>query len=89
VPTVPSKPAPTKATPVKTTPTKTAKPTATPEEQLYQTTTQSNPTTLADIKYYLDMASGGIVPPKNPSDPLESLLNQPMSVEELLYYLRS
>jgi hypothetical protein len=89
VPTVPSKPAPTKPAPVKTTPTKTAKPTVTPAEQLYQTTTQSNPTTLADIKYYLDMASGGIVPPKNPSDPLESLLNQPMSVEELLYYLRS
>jgi hypothetical protein len=84
VPTVSTKP-----TPKKTIPTKTAKPTATPAEQLYQTTTQSNPTTLADIKYYLDMASGGIVPPKNPSDPLESLLNQPMSVEELLYYLRS
>ena len=80
VPATPAKPAPAKPAPKKPT---------TPAEQLYQTTTQSNPTTLADIKYYLDMASGGMVPPKNPSDPLESLLNQPMSVEELLYHLRS
>jgi hypothetical protein len=78
--TTPAKPAPAKPAPAKT---------AIPAEQLYQTTTQSNPTTLADIKYYLDMASGGIVPPENPPNPLESLLNQPMSVEELLYHLRS
>ena len=80
VPTTPAKPTPAKPAPAKT---------ATPEEQFYQTTTQSNPTTLADIKYYLDMASGGMVPPENSPDPLESLLNQPMSVEELLYHLRS
>ena len=80
VPTTTTKPTPAKPSPKKP---------ATPAEQLYQTTTQSNPTTLADIKYYLDMASGGMVPPENPSDPLESLLNQPMSIEELLYYLRS
>jgi hypothetical protein len=80
VPTTTTKPAPAKPAP---------KNPATPEEQFYQTITQSNPTTLADIKYYLDMASGGMVPPENSSDPLESLLNQPMSVEELLYHLRS
>ena len=80
VPTTTTKPTPAKPSPKKP---------ATPEEQFYQTVTQSQPTTLADIKYYLDMASGGMVPPENSSDPLESLLNQPMSVEELLYYLRS
>lgn len=79
---------PTPKTPV-TPVTPTPKTPVTPTEQFYQTTTQSNPTTLADIKYYLDMASGGTMPPENPSDPLESLLNQPMSVEELLYHLRS
>jgi hypothetical protein len=65
---------------------------ATPAEQLYQTTTQSNPTTLSDIKYYLDMTGADILPPKNKHDPLESLLNQspqPMSLDELLRYLRS
>jgi hypothetical protein len=80
VPTTTTKPAPAKPTPAKA---------ATPEEQFYQTVTQSQPTTLADIKYYLDMASGGMVPPENYPNPLESLLNQPMSVEELLYHLRS
>jgi cell division septation protein DedD len=91
-PVTPTPATPTPATPTPATPTPatpTPKTPVTPAEQFYQTTTQSNPTTLADIKYYLDMASGGMVPPENPSDPLESLLNQPMSVEELLYHLRS
>lgn len=83
LPVVPVKP----TVPVK--PVTPKKPVVTPEEQFYQTITQSNPTPLADIKYYLDMASGGMVPPENSPNPLESLLNQPMSVEELLYHLRS
>jgi hypothetical protein len=50
------------------------------------------PTPLADIKYFLDMTGGDILPHKSQHDPLESLLNQssqPMSIEELLHHLRS
>ena len=63
-----------------------------PVEQLYQTTTQSQPTTLADIQYYLDMTGTDIFPAKNRQNSVESLLNQssqPTSTEELLRYLRS
>jgi hypothetical protein len=89
IPTIPKLPtAPAKPT----TPVKTTAPAATPAEQLYQTTTQSNPTTLADIKYYLDMTGTDILPPTTQHNPLESLLNQssqPMSLDELLRHLRS
>ena len=63
-----------------------------PVEQLYQTTTQSQPTPLADIQYYLDMTGADILPPTNERNPVESLLNQyspSMSIEELLRNLRS
>jgi chemotaxis protein histidine kinase CheA len=80
VPTVPAKPAPAKPAP--------AKP-ATPAEQLYQTTTQSNPTTPTDINYFFDMIGAGILPPTTQYDPVESLVNPPMSLEELLRHLRS
>ena len=85
------KPAPVTPTP-KTPVTPTPKTPVTPAQQFYQTTTQSNPTTLADIKYYLDMTGTDILPPKTSRDPLESLLNQssqPMSLDDLLYHLRS
>jgi hypothetical protein len=90
-PTIPVKP----TTPVK--PTAPVVPTApnastAPSEQLYQTTTQTQPTTLAGINYYLDMTGADILPPKTPVNPLESLLNQssqPISLDELLRYLRS
>jgi hypothetical protein len=65
------------------------KKTTTPEEQFYQTTTQSNPTTPTDIKYFLDMIGSNILPPTNKHDPVESLVNPPMSLEELLHHLRS
>ena len=74
---------------VKTDTTVDTKKTTTPEEQLYQTTTQSNPTTPTDIKYFLDMIGSGILPPINKHDPVESLINPPMSLEELLHHLRS
>lgn len=84
-PKIPTKP----VTPV--TPTTPVKSTD-PVEQLYQTTTQSQPTTLADIQYYLDMTGADILPPTNERNPVESLLNQyspSMSIEELLRNLRS
>tara|TARA_R110000868_G_scaffold161112_1_gene391053 strand:- start:12703 stop:15297 length:2595 start_codon:yes stop_codon:yes gene_type:complete len=92
IPTVPAKPAPAKPTPAKPTPVKpTPAKTATPAEQLYQTTTQSQPTTPTDIKYFIDMMGTDIFPPASKHDPLESLLNQssqPMSLDELLRHLR-
>jgi len=84
-PKIPTKP----VTPV--TPTTPVKSTD-PVEQLYQTTTQSQPTPLADIQYYLDMTGADILPPTNERNPVESLLNQyspSMSIEELLRNLRS
>jgi hypothetical protein len=65
------------------------KKTTIPEQQLYQTTTQSNPTTPQEIKYFLDMIGSDILPPINKNDPVESLVNPPMSLEELLHHLRS
>jgi len=85
-PTTSAKPTPTTST------TPTTQTTPTTSEQLYQTTTQSQPTTLADIKYFMDISGEDILPPKNPRDPLESLLNQssqPMSLDDLLRHLRS
>jgi hypothetical protein len=89
IPTIPKLP---------TTPATSAKPATSPTasisptEQFYQTTTQGQPTTLADIKYFLDISGEDILPPKTQSDHLESLLNQssqPMSLDDLLRHLRS
>lgn len=89
-PVTPAPITPAPVTPAQVTTTTPVK-TATPAEQLYQTTTQSQPTTLADIKYYLDMTGTDILPPTTKHDPLESLLSQssqPMSLDELLRHLR-
>jgi len=86
--------APDKTTPDKTTPTapdKTA-PTPAAADHFYGTITQGQPTTLADIKYFLEMDKADILPPNVEQDILELLINQssqPKSVEELLNHLRS
>lgn len=78
----------------KTTPTTPDKTTPTPAaaDHFYGTITQGQPTTLADIKYFLEMDKADILPPNVEQDILELLINQssqPKSVEELLNHLRS
>ncbi len=92
---VPDKTTTDKTTTDKTTTDKTttvAPTKSTAADHFYGTITQGQPTTLADIKYFLEMEKADILPPNVEQDILELLINQssqPKSVEELLHHLRS